>query len=85
MILFVMQIKIVTTEHAKNFIDKNSISPDIPILDDHDEWLVWQQRGDPVLHIELGKWADCLIIAPLSANSLAKIATVSVREISFQI
>lgn len=27
-----------------------------------------------VLHIELRKWADVLLIAPLSANTLAKIA-----------
>jgi len=28
------------------------------------------------LHIDLGKWADLLVIAPLSANSLSKMATV---------
>lgn len=47
------------------------------ILDDQNEWSAWNERGDPVLHIDLGKWADMLIIAPLSANSLAKIAMVS--------
>ena len=31
--------------------------------------------GDPVLHIELRDWADILVIAPLSAHTLAKIAT----------
>ena len=31
--------------------------------------------GDDILHIELGKWAHAMLIAPLSANSLAKIAT----------
>ena len=41
---------------------------------DADEWSAWQGRGDPVLHIELRKWADLLVIAPLSANSLAKLA-----------
>ena len=30
--------------------------------------------GDPVMHIELRRWADCLVIAPLSANTLAKAA-----------
>lgn len=37
---------------------------------------MWDKRGDPVLHIELGKWADLMVIAPLDANSLAKMATV---------
>jgi len=30
--------------------------------------------GDPVLHIDLRDWADALLIAPLSAHSLAKLA-----------
>eukprot|EP01106_Pelomyxa_sp_JSP_P005529 TRINITY_DN18750_c0_g1_i1.p1 TRINITY_DN18750_c0_g1~~TRINITY_DN18750_c0_g1_i1.p1 ORF type:complete len:165 (-),score=53.17 TRINITY_DN18750_c0_g1_i1:61-516(-) len=44
-----------------------------PLLTDSDEWL-WRKIGDPVLHIELRKWADVFVIAPLSANTLAKLA-----------
>lgn len=51
--------------------------PTVPIYHNRDEWIAWNKRGDPVLHIDLGKWADLLVIAPLSANSLSKIATVS--------
>ena len=29
---------------------------------------------DPVLHIELRRWADIMVIAPLDANTLAKIS-----------
>jgi phosphopantothenoylcysteine decarboxylase len=36
---------------------------------------MWNNRGDPVLHIELRKWAHFLLIAPLSANTLAKISS----------
>lgn len=53
-----------------------TISSDIPILTDSDEWNAWKQRGDPVLHIDLTKWADLFVIAPLDANSLAKMAQV---------
>jgi phosphopantothenoylcysteine decarboxylase len=35
---------------------------------------MWKKRGDPVLHIELRKWAQCFLIAPLSANTLAKLS-----------
>ncbi|XP_038561091.1 phosphopantothenoylcysteine decarboxylase isoform X2 [Micropterus salmoides] len=35
---------------------------------------LWTQRSDPVLHIELRRWADLLVIAPLDANTLGKIA-----------
>ena len=46
-----------------------------PILyTDLDEWNAWTKRGDPVLHIDLRNWADILIVAPLDANTLAKIA-----------
>lgn len=40
---------------------------------DEDEWK-WKERSDPVLHIELRKWAEVLLIAPLSANTLAKVS-----------
>ena len=30
--------------------------------------------GDPVLHIDLRDWADIVVIAPLSAHTLAKLA-----------
>lgn len=33
----------------------------------------WEQIGDPITHIELRRHADLLLIAPLSANTLAKI------------
>mmetsp|Transcript_1659 Transcript_1659/g.3957 ORF Transcript_1659/g.3957 Transcript_1659/m.3957 type:complete len:244 (-) Transcript_1659:83-814(-) len=40
-----------------------------------DEWKGWSRLGDPVLHIDLRDWADLAIIAPLSAHTLAKIAS----------
>jgi phosphopantothenoylcysteine decarboxylase len=39
-----------------------------------DEWNGWNKIGDPVLHIQLRDWADLVIIAPLSAHTLAKIS-----------
>jgi len=52
--------------------------PSFVILDE-DEWPGRRagdryQRGDDVLHIELRKWADVFAIAPLDANTLAKLA-----------
>ncbi|ALA62458.1 HAL3 domain protein [Turkeypox virus] len=46
----------------------------MPIYTDSDEWFTWKELFDPVLHIELRRWADIFIIAPLTANTLAKIA-----------
>lgn len=42
------------------------------IYRDRDEWDRPWVRGNDILHIELRRWADILVIAPLSANSLAK-------------
>lgn len=43
---------------------------------DEDEWPHGRvfEVGEPVLHIELRKWAELLLIAPLDANTLAKLA-----------
>lgn len=37
--------------------------------------LQWKCVSDPILHIELRRWADLLVIAPLDANTLGKIAS----------
>jgi phosphopantothenoylcysteine decarboxylase len=41
---------------------------------DRDEWgpHPWR-RGASILHIELRRWADMMVVAPLSANTLAKV------------
>ncbi|MBM4072228.1 MAG: phosphopantothenoylcysteine decarboxylase [Planctomycetes bacterium] len=79
------QVKVVATDAACYFFDPAAIeplsgkrNPDIVILDE-DEWPGQErgrfyQRSDPVLHIELRRWADVLVIAPLDANTLAKLA-----------
>ncbi|KAG8341170.1 hypothetical protein TRVL_08004 [Trypanosoma vivax] len=44
------------------------------ILTDDDEWKEWQGMNDAVMHIELRRWADFVVIVPLDANTLAKLA-----------
>ncbi|KAG8631507.1 hypothetical protein KVT40_000647 [Elsinoe batatas] len=39
---------------------------------DADEWSPPWTRGAPILHIELRRWADAMLVAPLSANTMAK-------------
>lgn len=38
-----------TTEAAKHFVNENTLGQ--PLYDDDDEWNMWNNRGDPVLHI----------------------------------
>lgn len=46
----------------------------IEVVRDEDEWAAWKVVGDSVRHIELKDWADVMLLAPLSANTLAKLA-----------
>ncbi|XP_057377224.1 phosphopantothenoylcysteine decarboxylase-like [Daphnia carinata] len=66
------EVQTIATKSAQHFLKTDII--DCKVWNDEDEWNVWKDRGDPVLHIELRRWADIFIIAPLDANSLAKIA-----------
>lgn len=67
-----IEVQVVTTERACHFFNKEALG--VKVHTDEDEWQMWQKRGDPVLHIELRRWADLMIIAPLDANTLAKIS-----------
>lgn len=67
------EVRAVATKSAMHFIDKKTIPRDVVLYTDEDEWSSWKKIGDEVLHIELRKWADLMVIAPLSANTLAKV------------
>lgn len=69
------EVQIVATDSALHFL-KNDETLNAKVWCDDDEWKMWGERGDPVLHIELRKWADIFLIAPLDANTLAKMAQV---------
>jgi phosphopantothenoylcysteine decarboxylase len=66
-------VKVVATDPATYFFDP---APLRDILTLHaDEWPGERYtRGDPVRHIQLRDWADLFVIAPLDANTLAKLA-----------
>eukprot|EP00249_Psilotum_nudum_P010186 c22388_g1_i1 orf=317-910(-) len=68
------EVRAVATRSALHFIDKVTMPINVKLYTDEDEWSSWNKIGDSVLHIELRKWADAMVIAPLSANTLAKIA-----------
>ena len=69
-------IQIVSTDNATHFFDEKAIRSlsDVKFFRDSDEWSTWSKMLDPVLHIELRRWADVLVIAPLDANTMAKLA-----------
>jgi phosphopantothenoylcysteine decarboxylase len=78
-----VSIRVVLTESAEQFLQGQSTEQpplssliELPNVDgiyhDPDEWSKPWVRGDKILHIELRRWAHVLIVAPLSANTLAK-------------
>lgn len=80
-----LSIRVILTESAAKFLQGQSQEqPDLktlatyPNVDgiylDGDEWKKPWVRGANILHIELRRWAHMLVIAPLSANTLAKIS-----------
>ncbi len=81
-------VRIVATTASLYFFNPATIEPLDPasptrnaraVILDSDEWPGRDEgqryeRGEPVLHIELRRWADLFLIAPLDANTLAKLA-----------
>ncbi|OXU31487.1 phosphopantothenoylcysteine decarboxylase [Nasonia vitripennis] len=69
-----IEVRVVVTERAKHFLKEAELPAGCQVLSDTVEWAAWQDRGDPVLHIDLAKWADVFLLAPLDANTLGKLA-----------
>lgn len=71
------ELQVVATESALKIQEsttvENSFLTGNYVYSDHHEWK-WEKKGDPVLHIVLRDWFDVFVIAPLSANTLAKMA-----------
>jgi len=66
-------VRVVATAAATHFFDIAERDAKSISLDE-DEWPAsGYTRGDTVLHIELRNWADAFLIAPLDANTLAKL------------
>ncbi|KAG5662574.1 hypothetical protein KAF25_004992 [Fusarium avenaceum] len=79
-----ISIRLILTQSASQFLAGQSLEQPtvdqvsrLPHVDavytDANEWAQPWKRNAPILHIELRRWADVLVIAPLSANTMAKI------------
>jgi len=65
------EVKVIMTSSAKDFISPLTFStlsknPVLTDLANNDSW---------ANHVMLGRWADVMLVAPLSCNTLAKMAT----------
>lgn len=66
-------VRVILTEQAQGFVSALTFASLArhPAYTDADFWSA--QHGRP-LHIDLGEWADVLLLAPLTANTLGKLA-----------
>jgi phosphopantothenoylcysteine decarboxylase/phosphopantothenate--cysteine ligase len=67
------EVKVLMTNHAKEFITPLTLSTlsKNPVLTEFYN----TENGDWNSHVDLGIWADLYLIAPATANSIAKMAT----------
>lgn len=67
------EVRVVMTPVAKKFITPLTLSAlsDNPVLSNFQD----ESTGQWNSHVELGLWADLLVIAPLTASTLAKMVT----------
>jgi phosphopantothenoylcysteine decarboxylase / phosphopantothenate---cysteine ligase len=68
-----VEVRVILTRSAQEFITPLTIATlsRHPAYTDDD---FWQPTHSRPLHIDLGEWADVMVIAPLTANTLAKLA-----------
>jgi len=70
-----VKVEVVATKASLNFYDPEPIKRlGSRVWSDDDEWSGNYKIGEPILHIELRRWADVVLVAPCSANTLAKMA-----------
>ena len=67
------EVRVILTDTAQHFITPLTVATlsRHPAYTDQDFWQTIYSRP---LHIELGEWAELLVIAPLTANTLGKLA-----------
>jgi len=68
-----VEVRVILTKGAQQFVTPLTFAT----LSRHPAYTdenFWQPNNSRPLHIELGEWADLFLIAPLTANTLSKLA-----------
>lgn len=66
------EVRVVMSPYANKFVTKGTIATlsNYPVYSDF-----FAENGTWNSHVELGSWADLFILSPLTANTMAKMAT----------
>ena len=65
------EVKVILTPEAREFVTPLTLST---LSKNPVEWEFAEENGNWNNHVELGLWADFMIVAPATANSLSKMA-----------
>ncbi|MGM0597210.1 MAG: bifunctional phosphopantothenoylcysteine decarboxylase/phosphopantothenate--cysteine ligase CoaBC [Myxococcota bacterium] len=68
------KVKVVLSEHARNFVGETSLST---VSGNPVYWRLFKGENSinfDIAHIELAQWADLVLVAPATANIIAKMA-----------
>lgn len=67
------EVRAIATNASFHFIDRASLPKDVILYTDEKELSKWNIEYDSVRPIKLRHWADIMVIAPLSTNTLVKV------------
>ena len=65
------EVRVIMTKAATDFVSPLVLS----VLSKQKVLIEWQENHEWNNHVELGRWADVFLIAPLSCNTLSKLAS----------
>lgn len=65
------EVKVILTSEARNFVTPLTLST---LSKNPVEWEFSNEKGDWNNHVDLGLWADFMVIAPCTANTISKMA-----------
>lgn len=64
------EVKVVMTDASREFVSPIVLS----VLSKNKVHISWHEQNEWNNHVALGRWADLMLIAPLSCNTLSKLA-----------
>ena len=68
-----VQVRVILTQAAQEFITPLTLTT-LSRNPAYTDEVFWEPSHNRPVHIELGEWAELLVIAPLTANTLGKLA-----------
>lgn len=74
-----MSVRVVLSESAKKFVTKTTLQA---VSSNEVRSSLWDEKAEAAMsHIELARWADCILVAPTTANFMSKLVYGSAEDL----